>query len=205
MPEMDGHALCRALKQDPELGWVPVVLLTKKAAPEDRLAGLEEGADDYLTKPFDAGELRARVDNLIASRRRLRERFANADGLPRPHLPLAPGVHPTADDVKWLERVREALEAGLEDEALSVDALAVRLAVHRSRLHERLRRLTGCPPLELITEFRLKRAAALLEERAVSVSEAAYAAGYDSVAHFSRRFKERFGQSPSAWRRANAA
>ncbi len=204
MPEMDGRALCRALKQDPELDWLPVVLLTKQAAADDKLAGLGEGADDYLTKPFDARELAARVDNLIASRRRLKERYGSSGGMPRPRLPLAPGMRATAGDLEWLKRVREAVEAGFEEQALSVDALAERLAVHRSRLHERLRQLTGRTPLQLITDLRLERAAALLERQATSVSEAAYAVGYDSVSHFSRRFKKRYGKSPSAWRRSGA-
>ncbi len=199
MPEMDGLALCHALKEDPELDWVPVILLTKQAEVEDKLAGLGVGADDYLTKPFDARELKARVDNLIASRRRLWERFASSGGRRRPRLPLALGVRPTAGDVEWLERVHEAIEAGFEEETLSVETLAVRLAVHRSRLHERLRQLTGSSPLQLITELRLERAAALLEQKAVSVSEVAYSVGYDSVSHFSRRFKERYGKSPSIW------
>lgn len=71
MPEMDGFALCRALKQEPALGWVPVVLFTARAETRDRIQGLASGADDYITKPFEAPELVARVDNLIASRRRL--------------------------------------------------------------------------------------------------------------------------------------
>ncbi|MCP3962057.1 MAG: response regulator [bacterium] len=214
MPELDGFELCRTLKRDPELDWVPVVLLTARAAADDKLAGLGEGADDYMTKPFDARELKARVDNLIASRRRLRERFAggngNGNGMPRPRLPLAPGVRATPDDLEWLKRVREAVEVSFEDESLSVDTLSVdtlaaRLAVHRSRLHERLRLLTGSSPQKLITELRLKRAADLLGRETVSVSEAAYAVGYESVSSFSRRFKERFGKSPSVWRRQAVA
>ncbi len=201
MPEMDGYRLCRALKQDPELDWVPVVLLTKMAAADDKLEGLHEGADAYLTKPFDVRELVARVDNLIASRRRLRERFESVAGPPCPRLPLAPGVRPTAEDLKWLARVRETIEAGFGDDEFSVEALAERLAVHRSRLYKRLRQLTGMSPLKLIVHLRLERAAALLEGEAASVSEAAYAAGFHSVSHFSNRFKERFGKSPSTYRR----
>ncbi|MGI9175595.1 MAG: two-component regulator propeller domain-containing protein, partial [Rhodothermales bacterium] len=108
MPEMDGFALCRALKADPETGFIPVVLLTARAEQEDRLEGLREHCDDYLTKPFDVRELRARVDNLITSRRRLRERLAAAppaagDGVG--------GLHPSPVDVvsadaAFLERVR---------------------------------------------------------------------------------------------------
>ncbi len=119
--------------------------------------------------------------------------------MPRPRLPLAPGVRPTADDVEWLERVREAVEVGFEAEALSVETLAGELAIHRGQLHKRLKQLTGKAPAQIIAHLRLDRAAALLESEAVSVSEAAYAAGFHSVCHFSRRFREHFGTSPSAW------
>src|SRR5690606_32051809 len=78
MPRLDGYGLLRALRQSPETDFVPVVLLTARAAPEDRLAGLDEGADDYLEKPFQVAELQARVRNLIAQRRRLQQRFAAA-------------------------------------------------------------------------------------------------------------------------------
>jgi signal transduction histidine kinase/DNA-binding response OmpR family regulator/ligand-binding sensor domain-containing protein len=201
MPRVDGHELCRALARDPELDWVPVVLLTARADTENKLEALGEGADDYLTKPFDVRELVARIDNLIASRRRLRERFGG-NGLPSPGLPLAEGVRPTRDDLEWLERVRYTLEEGFAEESFSVETLARRMAVHRSRLHERLRQLTGLPPVRLVAHWRLERAAALLRNGAGSVSEVAYDVGYQSVEHFSRSFRKRYGRSPSEFRRA---
>ncbi len=199
MPEMDGFALCRALKQDPELDWVPVVLLTARATLDDKLVGLGGGADAYLTKPCDARELVARIDNLIASRRQLERRFAVEPS--RPALPLAPGVQPVNGDREWLEEVAGAIEAGLDEEAFSVEILAERLAVHRTQLFRRLRELTGLSPARLILRRRLERAAAHLSEDGATVSQAAYAAGFHSVAHFSRRFHDLYGRSPSAWRR----
>ncbi len=97
--------------------------------------------------------------------------------------------------------MREAREAGFGDEEFSVETLAAQLAVHRSQLYKRLRQLTGHSPAALIAKLRLERAAALLRSEEASVSEVAYAAGFNSVAHFSRCFSKRFGQSPSAWRR----
>ncbi|HMB94174.1 MAG TPA: response regulator [Rhodothermales bacterium] len=76
MPEMDGYAFCQAIKTDPELDFIPVILLTAKASAESKIEGLEEGADDYLTKPFNIRELEARIHNLIASRQRLKSRFS---------------------------------------------------------------------------------------------------------------------------------
>ncbi|MGD8826029.1 MAG: two-component regulator propeller domain-containing protein, partial [Myxococcales bacterium] len=109
MPGLDGRALCRTLKSDPELDFVPVILLTAKAGRDHKLEGLSEGADDYITKPFDVAELAARVGNLIASRQRLRERFRQ-EAVLRP----APADARSRDDV-FLERVRQVLEAHLAD------------------------------------------------------------------------------------------
>jgi signal transduction histidine kinase/ligand-binding sensor domain-containing protein/DNA-binding response OmpR family regulator len=195
MPVTDGFALCRALKSDPETDFLPIILLTARADAEDRFAGLTELADDYLTKPFDVRELLARIANLIAMRRRLRERFAGA--------PLT--IHPAAVDVapadrKFIEQVRAVIEAHLGDEQFTVERLASEVAQSRGNLHRRLRELIGESPSDLIRRMRLERAAAMLEVGAGSVGEVAYAVGFKSVAHFSNAFHESHGVRPSAWR-----
>jgi len=195
MDGLDGHALCRALKQDPETDFIPVVLLTARAASEDRLAGLRERADDYLTKPFDVAELLARIQNLIASRRLLRERLGG------PGLTL----HPSAVDVepadeRFLERVRSAIEESLSDETFSVERLAQEVAQSRGHLHRRLRALLDESPSGLIRRMRLERAAQLLEANAGQVGSIAYAVGFKSVSHFSNRFQDFFGVRPSVYR-----
>jgi AraC-like DNA-binding protein len=140
--------------------------------------------------------------------RRTAERLAGLAertlGITRPCLFLAPGVRPTGEDLRWLERIRKAIEAGAAEEGFSVEVLAERLAMHRSRLHERLRHLTGLPPVQLLIRWRLERAAALLENGSASISEAAYAVGFQSVEHFSRSFRKHYGQPPSAYRQARA-
>ena len=129
MPGLDGHALCRAVKSDPELEFVPLILLTARADQDQKLEGLSEGADDYLTKPFDAGELVARVGNLIASRQRLRERFQQ-----RAELRPAPIDVPSRDEA-FLESARAVLEAHLADSDFSVDAMADAVSQSRSQLY----------------------------------------------------------------------
>jgi len=193
MPGLDGHALCRALKSDPELDFVPIILLTAKAGREHKLEGLSEGADDYLTKPFDVDELVARIGNLIASRQRLRERFQG-----RVELHPAPVDAPSRDEA-FLERVRQVLEAHLADSDFNVDALADAVSQSRSQLYRRLRELLGQSPSELIQGFRLERGADLLAARAGTVSEIAYGVGFKSVSHFCRRFRARHGMSPSTY------
>ncbi|MDX1660743.1 MAG: two-component regulator propeller domain-containing protein [Gemmatimonadota bacterium] len=195
MPGMDGYALCRAIKEDPATDFIPVVLLTARAAPEDRVAGLEEMADDYLTKPFDVRELLARVENLIASRARLLERFGGG----------GPELHPAEVDVeprdqRFLDEVREAIERNLGDETFTVERLAEEVAHSRGHLYRRLRALVDEAPSDVIRRMRLERAAALVAGDAGSISEIAYSVGFKSVSHFSNCFQEHFGVRPSLYR-----
>jgi signal transduction histidine kinase/DNA-binding response OmpR family regulator len=192
MPGMDGYALCRAVKEDPELEFVPVVLLTARTSPDHRIEGLSLGADDYLAKPFHAPELLLRIRNLIAVRRGLREKLRPRELHPRPIAVTA------ADDV-FLARVREAIEERMGDEAFTVGTLAEAIGYERSRLYRRLRDAGGHTPEALIKQFRLERAAQLLTARAGSVSEIAYAVGFKSVTHFCKVFKDRYGTSPGAF------
>jgi signal transduction histidine kinase/ligand-binding sensor domain-containing protein/CheY-like chemotaxis protein len=195
MPGMDGYALCRAIKSDPETAFIPVVLLTARAEHDDRLAGLREQADDYLTKPFDVRELTTRIENLIAIRRRLRGRFAAAIEAPAPSSETADPA-----DEAFLARVRAAVQAHLSEENFSVEELARAVAHSRGHLHRRLRGLAGESPSDLIRRMRLERAAELLSARAGSVAEVAYSVGFKSVAHFSNAFKERYGVRPSGFK-----
>lgn len=194
MPRMDGRALCRAVREDPELECIPVVLLTAKAESADRVESLALGADDYLTKPFDASELLARLDNLIASRRRLRDRLRHEAAL-RPRESTAR----SADD-RLLERIRDAVETHLGDTSFGVPELAAEVGMSRGHLHRRLRDTLGSSPSATIRSIRLDRAAQLLRDRSGSVSEIAYATGFQSVSHFCRCFKQRFDETPSAYR-----
>jgi signal transduction histidine kinase/ligand-binding sensor domain-containing protein/CheY-like chemotaxis protein/AraC-like DNA-binding protein len=196
MDGLDGHALCRALKHDRETDFIPVILLTARAAPEDRLAGLRERADDYLTKPFDVAEVLARVENLITSRKLLRERFGGPDFTLHP---TAVAVEPA--DKQFLERVRAAIEQHMGDETFGVPRLAEAVSQSRGHLHRRLRELLDESPSELILRMRLERAAQLLKAGAGTVGTIAYAVGFKSVAHFSNRFRDRFGVRPSAYAR----
>jgi signal transduction histidine kinase/ligand-binding sensor domain-containing protein/DNA-binding response OmpR family regulator len=196
MPGLDGYALCRALRDDPETDFIPVILLTARAATEDRLAGLREEADAYLTKPFQVEELTTQIDNLITVRRRLRERFAQPVVRVRP-VPL----EVISPDAKFLDQVRSAIEVHMTNEEFGVEELARLVAHSRGHLHRRLKETTGESPSDLLRRMRLERAAQLLEAGEGSVSEIAYAVGFKSVAHFSNRFQDHFGVRPSGYRR----
>ena len=175
------------------LNHIPVILLTARASDESKVEGLETGADDYLFKPFNAEELRVRVRNLIALRRRLRARFSQEI------LVQPTGISVQSADEAFVDRVREVVEAHMADETFNVEAFADVLSMGPRQLQRKLRALTGQTPTEFIRLMRLKRAAQLLEQHAGTVSEIAYEVGFNHPTYFATCFREVFGTSPSAY------
>ena len=192
MPGKDGFALCHSLKSNPKTSHIPLILLTAKADRESTLAGLNQGADDYLAKPFDPAELRLRVRNLLEARERLWDHFQSLD------LTLLPDVDDRSMEDQFLQHVIGAIKARLGDDRLSVDELSRGVGYSRSQLTRKLKALTGKTPNKLISEMRLHEARRLLEKRAGSVSEIAYAVGYSNHSYFAKRFRAHFGDLPSA-------
>jgi DNA-binding response OmpR family regulator len=202
MPVMDGHALCNALRASPETDFIPIILLTAQAESEQRIAGLDRGADDYITKPFDMRELEARVENLIASRRRLRERFG-ADTV-RLETDVAEDLHSPADRA-FLERLKAALDAHLADPEFGVAELADAVFQDRSHLFRRTKELLNETPSDLLRRVRLERAKQLLTTGDDGIADIAYGVGFNSVSAFCRAFKEAEGRTPSTYRTAASA
>ena len=194
MPGLDGYGLFRKLRQDPELELVPVVLVTAKASLASRLDGLHEGVDDYLVKPFDGRELRARIDNLLAARRRLLDQVE----LPLPRALELSKAQALPSDQDLLRRVRSILEERLGDSDFNVGELARELSCSRAYLTNKVKELTGETPGALIRSCRLERAAQLLRANAGPVGEIGYSVGFKSIAHFSNAFFQRFGERPSS-------
>ena len=199
MPGMSGLALCAALRSDATTGFIPFILVTALASTEEKLAGLAAGADDYITKPFDPIELGARVRDVVQARHRLWE-----------HVRYEARLHPDqppaeTTEERFLDNVRRTIEGHLEDESFDVEALALALGYSRSSLYRQLEGLVEASPAEIILGVRLERASQLLENAERTVSEVAYGVGFKSVSHFSRRFKRRFGVSPTEYRSTAAA
>lgn len=195
MPVMDGIEFCHRLKSDWQTSHIPVILLTAKALADDKIKGLETGADDYITKPFNMDELVARIKNLIDQRKRLRDRI-------KQELNLQPEALATNSiDKEFMEKLLAALEENLADENFDSERLAQKLFVSRSRLHRKLRALTGQAPGEFIRMYKLKRAAQMLVENRVGVTQIAYEVGFGSPAQFTRAFKKYFSCLPSEFSR----
>jgi len=191
MPKLDGYELCKTLKLDEKTSHVPIILLTAKAGQENKVEGLETGADDYLTKPFDAKELLVRVKNLIEVRRKLRERFSAAQV-------LKPGeIAVTSIDDAFLQKALAVVEKRLGDENFSVEDFAREAGMSRSQLHRKLTALTNQSPGSFIRYMRLHRAMELLRKNAGTVSEIAYAVGFSGLSYFTQCFQEQFSVLPS--------
>jgi len=191
MPEMDGFELCHKLKSDEKTSHIPVILLTAKADMESKIEGLEFGADDYISKPFEARELQARVKNLIEQRQKLREKFIQT-------IEINPGeIAATSIDEKFIKRLLDVFENHVAESDFSTENFAREIGMSRMHLNRKLQALTNQSTHEFIRLLRLKRAAQLLKQTTGSVSEIAYMVGFNNTSHFAKVFRKIFGQSPS--------
>ncbi len=199
MPEMDGYTFCKKIKSNEKTNHIPVILLTAKASTEDKLEGLELGADDYLIKPFNPEELKLRVRNLIKTREELRKKFTSEMVL-KPAEVIVP-----SSQVKFMERIKSIIEANIENEAFGVDQLSDKAGMSRSQLHRKLKAITNQSTTEFIRNFRLQRAAQLILQDAGSMAEIAYKVGFNSQAYFNKSFQEFYGCSPSQYKKDGTA
>jgi YesN/AraC family two-component response regulator len=191
---MDGIELCRRLKTNLQTSHIPLIMLTAKAGRENKIEGLETGADDYLTKPFDGKELQVRIKNLIDQRRRLRELFSGKEQSVDPRE-----VTVTSVGQRFLEKLLEVLEKDHGNPDFGVPQMQRALAMSKTQLHRKLKALTKEAPGELLRNFRLKRAAQLLRQKEDSVTQIAYKVGFNNLSYFAKCFKELFGHSPSSY------
>jgi len=191
MPEMDGFELCRKLKTDERLSHIPVILLTAKADLDSKIEGLEFGADDYVTKPFEAREVQVRVKSLIEQRNKLREKFTRM-------IDINPvEIAATSTDEQFVKRLLDIFENHVAESDFSTEDFAREVGMSRSNLHRKLQTLTNQPTHKFLRTLRIKRAAQLLKKSAGSVTEVAYAVGFTNPSHFTKIFHKHFGQTPS--------
>ena len=192
MPEMDGNTLCSKIKGNPDTNHIPVILLTAKSRDEDKLEGLETGADAYIVKPFNMDILRRTIINLINSHRLLRLKYERNDQLEE----QVDEVRLQSPDEKLMERVMACVNKYLSDSDLSVDQIADEVGISRVHLHRKMKELTGQTPHDFIRNLRLKKAATLLASPGMNVTEVMYACGFANSASFSTVFKKFYGMSP---------
>ncbi|MCB9339347.1 MAG: response regulator [Lewinellaceae bacterium] len=188
MPEKDGYTLCRTLKEDERTSHVPIILLTAKATQEDRVHGLEVGADAYLSKPFDREELEVRLQKLIELRRQLQARYQDMSNQAK---------SPASREDIFIQKLRTAVEENMEDESFGITELCQAVGLSRMQVHRKLKALTGIPATQFIHSIRLQKAHQLLLDTDLNVSEVAYQVGFSDHSYFTKLFVKEFGVRPS--------
>ena len=195
MPEMDGLELCGKLKTDERISHIPVIMLTAKAEVEDKIEGLETGADDYITKPFNNKELIIRSKNLIEQRKKLREKYASQISIETKEAAVQ-----SVDD-KFLQHARVVIEKNISDCNFDVNSFCPEMGMSRMQLFRKLKALLNQTPGELIRNLRLQRAAQLLKQHFGNVAEITYEVGFNNLSYFAKCFKDKYGLLPSEYQK----
>ena len=196
MPGIDGYETTRLLKNNFETSHIPVILLTALTADSNQLKGIETGAEAYITKPFSLKYLLTRVNKLIEQRVRLKDKFSREPGTTRPDITS------TDADATFLDNIHREIEKNIDNSQFEVDNLIKSTGTSRSVFYQKFKSLTGFTPNEYLRVIRLKKAADLLMNTDIRISDIAYSTGFDDPLYFSKLFKAQFGKSPKAARAA---
>ena len=195
MPGMDGYELCEKVKNDVRTSHIPLILLTAHTAQEQELHGLETGADDYITKPFNFDILLLRINKILKMRSFRQMKFKS-------QIDIQPAeITNTHLDEKMIKKAIKLMEDHISDNEFSVERLSKELGISRVHLYKKTTSITGKSPIEFIRLIRLKRAAQLLRESQLQISEIAYMVGFNNPKSFSKYFKEEFDVLPSQYQR----
>ena len=191
MPEMDGVTMTRHIREEDLTSHIPIILLTARGDGETKLKGFETGAEQYLVKPFEIDELIARVKGLLSRSERLRIKYSQS-------ITLKPEDKPIENrDAQFLKKLVKIVEDNISNEAFTVEHMQQEIGMSRMQLHRKLKALTNQSASDFIRTIRLKRAAQILGEPGISISEAAYLSGFNHMSYFSKCFKDEFGVLPS--------
>ena len=197
LPDANGWELCARMKGDLRFNHIPVIILTAKNGIEDRVASYEAGADGYIAKPFELKILFARVDNLIRSSKMRQAAFRKEENLDLESL-----AYPSADK-QFLQSIIDSIEQHLEESEFDLEQLAADKNMSKSTLYRKIKSMTGMTPLDFIRNIKMKRACMMLFNRSHTISEVAYAVGFNSPKYFTRCFKDEFGVTPSEYLQKN--
>ncbi len=193
LPDLSGLELCNRIKTHEILSHIPVILLTASGTDAVRLQGIESGADLCMNKPFVHGQLLGEIDKLIDQRNKLRERYSKEVVLKPLHLAI------NSAEERFLEKLQSVVEGNMENPEFGASQFAEEMGLSRMQLHRKLKHLTGLSAMEFLKNQRLKTASLLLMRGDLSVSEVAYAVGFNDLSHFSKSFKQTYGENPSEY------
>ena len=192
MPVMDGISLLRAIKSNPKISDIPVILLTSKSEVSFRLEGLKKGADAFLAKPFAMEELHILIDNLVDNVRRLKGKYSVVSLKEE----KVEDVEVKGNDEILMDKVVNCINEHLDDSEFDTEQLAKIIGVSRAHLHRKMKKMVGMTPGEFLRNIRMEQGARLIKEQKINVSQVAYAVGFNTQAHFSIVFKRYFGMNP---------
>jgi signal transduction histidine kinase/DNA-binding response OmpR family regulator len=195
MPKMDGNAMSFQLKQDERTSHIPVILLTARTSTEQKIEGLETGADAYISKPFNPRELKVRIKNLIDQRQKLRTHYGKDVDLA---IRIAES-NITSMDQQFLEKALKVVEENMSDADFTVEIFGEKMAMSRVQLHRKLTALTDQSASRFIRSIRMKHAAEFLAKDGATVTETAYKFGFNNLSYFAKCFNEDFKMTPSDW------
>jgi len=193
MPEMDGYEVCKTLKSNIDTSHIPILLLTSKSTDEDEKEGYRTGADAFISKPFDLNKLLNRVESLISNRVKLKSTFLASYGIELKK------VLPTETDEKFVQKLINIIQNNLSDKNLNSEMISREIGISRSQLYKKINSVANTSVNLFIRSIRLKKAAQLLAEGKLNITEVAYEIGFDNLPYFSKCFNEEFGESPSKY------
>ncbi len=197
MPEMNGIELCGKLKKNMATNHIPVIMLTARTAPENKIEGYSFGADAYIEKPFNMEYLHLRINNLITARNNTREKVM------RELITQPEEIAIDSEDDKMLRKIREVLEENISNAEFDVETLSKQFYLSRCHFTRKIKQITGLSPKEIIDTFRLKRAGQILRQQKISISEVAYMVGFDHPNSFSRAFRKFYNMTPTEFSSQN--
>lgn len=193
MPEMDGIDLCKKMKGDKRTNHIPVILLTALAGEEQQLMGLETGANDYMTKPFNFDILLSKIKNQLSQQQQAKTTYQT-------QVSVNPSeIKAESQKDKFMQDILALIEKNMSEPDFSVKDMSKEMFMSRVALYKKLLQFTGKSPLEFLRQVRLKRAAQLLEKTNMTVAEVAYEVGFNNPKYFSKYFKTEFDKLPSVY------
>lgn len=193
MPYMNGIELCKKVKSDKRTHHIPIILLTALTGEEEQIRGLETGANDYLTKPFNFEILNAKIKNLFALNNRLRDTYTKQIKVQAPEILIE------SHSDRLLNKVALYIEENLNNPKLSVEELSKHVGMSRGSLYHKILELTGLSPVEYIRSVKLDKAIVLMEKSDLNVSQIAYMVGFATPNYFAKSFKAKYNVQPSEY------
>lgn len=195
MPVMDGMTLCQKLKANFTTNHIPIVLMTALGSDADRIAGITNGADAYVSKPFNIDVLRTTVVQLMKTRQILQGKY-HGDKQQEEKIDK---VEMESPDENLMRRVMKVINENMDNPELSVELIADKVGISRVHFYRKMKDLTGQAPRDFVKYVRLKEAARLLTEKDYDITGVSIATGFKSLSAFSTNFKSLYGLSPTEW------